>query len=144
MLFFRVRGYCIVLAKIKPMSLCLFWLVEEIFSMQFFCNIQRKTNYPWAIREFKISHQTFLWWYKTLLDEIWTQAYSEPFKHLRWSVFKQTINGLMSLTGRCLNGVLNMLLLKSKAIVRCPKRTLDTGKYKVNVRDIYFAIFQWY
>ena len=84
-----------------------------------------------------------------MLDEIWTQAYSEPFKHLRWSVFEQAVNGFRSLTGqakalhlKCLNGVLNMLLLKSKASVRCPKRTLDAGKYKVNVRDIYFELFQ--
>ena len=49
MLFFWVRGYCIVLTKIKAMSLYLFWLFEEMLSMLFFWNIQRKTNYPWAI-----------------------------------------------------------------------------------------------
>ena len=42
------------------------------------------------------------------------------------------------------DGVLNMLLLKSKASVRCPKRTLNTAKYNVNVYDICFEIFQWY
>ena len=34
-------------------------------------------------------------------------------------------------------GVMNMLLLKSKASVRSPNRTLDVAKYNVNVRDIY-------
>ena len=35
-----------------------------------------------------------------------------------------------------------MLLLKNKAGVRCPKRTLDAAKYNVHVRDIPFEIFQ--
>ena len=40
-------------------------------------------------------------------------------------------------------GVINMLLLKRKASVRCPKRTLDAAKYNENVRDIIcFKIFQ--
>ena len=39
----------IVLTKIKAMSLCLFWLFEEMLSMQFFWNIQRKENYHQAI-----------------------------------------------------------------------------------------------
>ena len=34
-------------------------------------------------------------------------------------------------------GVLNMLLLKSKASVGCPKRTLDPAKYNVDVRDMF-------
>ena len=36
MLFFRVREYCIVLTKMKAMSLCLFQFFEDILSMQFF------------------------------------------------------------------------------------------------------------
>ena len=60
MLFFRVPWYCIVLTKIKAMILCLFWLFEEMLSMQFFRNIQRNANYPQAIQEFEISHQTFV------------------------------------------------------------------------------------
>ena len=60
MLLFRVHGYCIVLTKIKSMSLCLFWLFEEMLSMQFFWNIQRKANYPRAIQEFEISHKMFM------------------------------------------------------------------------------------
>ena len=35
-MFFRVRGYCIVLTKMKAMSLCLFQFFEEILPMQFF------------------------------------------------------------------------------------------------------------
>ena len=57
------------------------------------------------------------------------------FRHLRWSVLTQTVNGLTSLTGRaktlhlrCFEKILNMLLLKSKASVRCPKKTLDAAK----------------
>ena len=76
MLFFRVRGYYIVLTKIKAMSLCLFWLFEEMLSMQFFWNIQRRVKYP--IRR---------WWHKTLLDEIWTQAYSEPLQASKMECF---------------------------------------------------------
>ena len=34
-------------------------------------------------------------------------------------------------------GVLKMLLLKSKAGLRCPKRILDTAIYNVNVCDVY-------
>ena len=66
------------------------------------------------------------------------------FKHLRRSVFAQTVNGLKSLTGhaktlhlRCLKGVLNMLLLKSKASAR----TLHAANQNVNVRDICFNTF---
>ena len=33
-----------------------------------------------------------------------------------------------------------MLLLKSKTGVRCPKRTLDAGKYNANVRDMFCNI----
>ena len=39
-------------------------------------------------------------------------------------------------------GDLNMILLKSKASVRYPKRTLDAATYNVNVRDICSEIFQ--
>ena len=39
----------IVLTEIKTMSLCLFWLFEEILSMQFSWNIHRKANYPQAM-----------------------------------------------------------------------------------------------
>ena len=35
-----------------------------------------------------------------------------------------------------------MLLLKSNAGVRCPKRTLDAAKQNVDVRDMCFEIFQ--
>ena len=37
-------------------------------------------------------------------------------------------------------GILNMLLPKSKANVSCPKRTLDAIKYNVNVRDMFWNI----
>ena len=50
----------IVLTKIKAMSLYLFWLFEEMLSMKFCWNIQRKTNYPRAIQEFEISHHIFV------------------------------------------------------------------------------------
>ena len=60
MLFFSVSGYCNVLTKIKTISLCLFWLFKEMLSMQFFWNMQRKVNYPRAIKKFEISHQTFV------------------------------------------------------------------------------------
>ena len=50
----------IVLTKIKATSLYLLWLFEEMLSIQFFWNIQRKANYPRAIQEFEISHQTFV------------------------------------------------------------------------------------
>ena len=36
--------------------------------------------------------------------------------------------------------VLNMLLLKNEAGVRCPKRTLDAAKSNVNVHDISFEM----
>ena len=39
-------------------------------------------------------------------------------------------------------GILNMFLLKNKAGVRCPKRTLDAVKKNVNVGDLCFEIFQ--
>ena len=39
----------IVLTKIKGMNLCLYWVLEEMLSMQFFWNNQRKTNYLQAI-----------------------------------------------------------------------------------------------
>ena len=35
LLFFRMYGYCIVLIKMKAMSLYLFWFFEEMFSVQF-------------------------------------------------------------------------------------------------------------
>ena len=60
MLFVMVRGYCIILTKIKTMSICLFWLFEEILSKQYFCNIQRKANYPRAVQKFEISHQVYI------------------------------------------------------------------------------------
>ena len=50
---------CIVLTKIKAMSLSLFWLFEELLSMQFFWNTQRKKNYPRAIF-FEIFYQIFV------------------------------------------------------------------------------------
>ena len=55
-----VHGYCITLTKIKAMSLCLFRLFEEMLSMEIFWNIQREANYPRAILEFEIFHQTFV------------------------------------------------------------------------------------
>ena len=45
----RTRCAGIVLTKIKAISLCLFCLFEEMLSVQFFWNIQRKANYPRAI-----------------------------------------------------------------------------------------------
>ena len=42
MLFFRVRGYCIVSTKMKAMSLCPFQFFKDILLVQFFLNIQRK------------------------------------------------------------------------------------------------------
>ena len=48
-LLVRVRGYCVVLTKIKAMSLCLFWLLEEMLSKQLFWNIKRKSNYLGAM-----------------------------------------------------------------------------------------------
>ena len=60
MLLFRVCGCCVVLTKIKVMRLCLFWLFEEMLPMQFFWNIERKTNYPRAKEESEISHQAFV------------------------------------------------------------------------------------
>ena len=60
MLLFRVRGYCIVLTKIKAMCLCLFQFFEKILSMQFFLNIHRKADDPRAMQEFEISHQIFM------------------------------------------------------------------------------------
>ena len=45
---------------VKAMSLYLFWCLEQMLSVQFFWNIQRKTNYPRVIYEFQISHQTFV------------------------------------------------------------------------------------
>ena len=50
----------IVLIKVKATSLCLFWLFEEMLSLQFFWNIQRKANYPRAMQGFEISHQMFV------------------------------------------------------------------------------------
>ena len=55
-------------------------------SMQFFWDISRKVDYPRAMNEFEISQQMFVMMSKTLPGAIWTQAYSEPFKYLRWSV----------------------------------------------------------
>ena len=100
MLFFRVRGYCIELNKIKAMSIYLFWIFEEMLSMKFFWNIQRKRNYPWAIyRNSKYPIRRLLWWHKTLLDAIWTQVHSEPLIAIKMESFLQTVNGLKSLTG---------------------------------------------
>ena len=87
MLFFRVRGYCILLTKIEAISLCLSWLFEEVLSMLYLWNIERKTNYPRAIWEFEISHQTFVIWQKTLLDAIWTRAYLEPLQGSKMEYF---------------------------------------------------------
>ena len=39
MLLFKVCGYCIVLAKMTTIILCLFWISEEMLSMQFFWKI---------------------------------------------------------------------------------------------------------
>ena len=57
-----------------------------------------------------------------------------PFKHLRWSIFAQTVNTLKSLTGYAkknpswmFEGVLNMPLLEDKAVVSCTKTTLDAA-----------------
>ena len=59
MFFFRVRGYCIVLTNMKAMSFCFFYFLEDIFSMQFFRNIQRKADSPQTMEEFEITHQIF-------------------------------------------------------------------------------------
>ena len=59
-LFFRVRWYSIVLIKKNAMSLCLFWLLEEILSMQIFLNIPKKADYPRTMQEFEISHKMFV------------------------------------------------------------------------------------
>ena len=52
-----LRAHCVVLTKMKAMSLCLFYFFENTFSIQFFWNIQRKADYPRAMQEFEISHQ---------------------------------------------------------------------------------------
>ena len=85
----RVRGFCIVLTKIKTMSLCLFRLFEEMLSMQFFWNTQRKRNYPRAIWEFEYPIWGLLWWqwHKTLLDTFWRLAYSEPTQASKMECF---------------------------------------------------------
>ena len=57
----------IMLTKIKAMSLYLFWLSEEMLSMKFCWNIQRKTNYPRAMQEFEISHHIFVMMPKNLV-----------------------------------------------------------------------------
>ena len=76
MLFFRVRGYCIVSTKIKTMSLCFFWLFEKMLSMQLFWNIQRKVNYPRVILEFEISHiSTFVMVTQNIIRCNLNQAY---------------------------------------------------------------------
>ena len=88
-MFFRVRGYCILLTKIEAMSLCLFWLFKEMLSMQFYWNTQRRTNYPRAILEFEISHQMFMMTQNIISNQ-------NLFKHLRWSSLGQAVNGLKS------------------------------------------------
>ena len=50
-LFFRMRGSCIILTKMKAMSL------SASPSLQFFWNIQRKADHPRAMQEFRMSHQ---------------------------------------------------------------------------------------
>ena len=59
-LFFRVRGYCLVLTKIKAMKSLPVLVFQRVLSVQFFWDIQRKANYPRAIQEFEIPHQTFV------------------------------------------------------------------------------------
>ena len=132
------------------MRLCLFLLSKKMLPMQFSQNIQRKGNYPEPYRNSKYPIRCLLWWHKTLLDEIWTQTYSEPLQasKMECSYTSSLRLKFVNWTRRntpfwMFEGVLNMLLLKSKAGVRCPKRTLNVPKYKVNVRDICFEIFQW-
>ena len=136
------------------MSLCLFWLFEEMLSMQFFWNIQRRVNYLRAIQEFKLSHQTCYndtkhCWMKSEHRRIQASKHLEPLQVSKMGCFCTNSHRLKvvnwtrkSTLSQMFKGVLNILLLKSKASVRCPKRTIDAPKYNVNVRNIYFEIFQ--
>ena len=70
-----------------------------------------------------------------------------PFKHLRWSVFAQTVNTSKSLTAyakklhlRCLKGLWICICCRT----RCAKRTLNTATWNINLHDVCVEIFQWY
>ena len=146
MLFFRVRGYFIVLTKMKAMSLCLLkHVVNAIFLKH--SKEGRLSSGHVAIRN-------------VLSDVCYDvtkhyQVQSEhrrthnPFQHLRGSVFPQTVKTLNSLTGYAKKLLLRRwkgfwICLFCKTSVRCAKRTLDVATWNINLRDVCFEIFQWY
>ena len=96
MLFLTVCRYCIVLTKMKAMSLCLFYLFEKMLLIQLFWNIgqiilELSRNSIYTIR-------CLLWWHKILPGAIWTKTYSEPLRASKMECFADTVNDWKSLT----------------------------------------------
>ena len=92
-------------------SVCFFLIMSRCCQYNFSGIFKGRQIIPEPYRNSKCPIKPLLWWHKTLLDAIWTQAYSNLLKHLRWSLFVQKINGLKLLTGhaktfhlRCLKG----------------------------------------
>ena len=94
------------------MSFCLFWLFEEMLAMQFFWNIQWEGKLsPSHIGIRNIPSDVYCDNAKQFSMKSEHMHIQNLFKHLRWSAFAQTVNGLKLLTGhektlhlRCLKG----------------------------------------
>ena len=103
-----VRGHCIVLTKMKVMNLCLFLLFEDIVNAIFLKYSKEGTlsssyvgnrNIPSDVCHDVTKH------YQVQSEHRRTQ---NPFQHLRWIVFAQTVNTLNSFTGCAKNSVLDV------------------------------------
>ena len=118
---FRVRGYCNVLTKMEAMSFLVFWrhIVNAIFLKyskegRLSSNHVGIQNIPSEVCYGVTKH------YQVQSEHRRTQS---PLKHLRWSVFAQTVNTLKSWTGyakklhlRCLKGFWICLCCKTRQV----------------------------
>ena len=93
---------CIVLTKMKAMSLYLLYLFGKMLPMQFFWYIGQIVLD--LCRNSKYLIRYLLWWHKILLGAIWTQTYSEPLQASKIECFADTVNGWKT---RLVQGVQN-------------------------------------
>ena len=111
MLFFRVRGYYIVLTRIKAMSLPLLAFGKDVVNAIFLEHSEEIKLSPSHIGIQNIPSDVFYDDKKHCQMKSERRRIQNLFKHLRWSVFAQTVNVLKLLTGhtktlhlRCLKG----------------------------------------
>ena len=95
----RACGYFIVLTKIKVMSFASSGFSKRCCQCDFFGIFKGRKIIPEPYMNSKYPIRRLLWWYKTLLDAFWTQAYSEPIQASKMEYFCAKVNDLKSLTG---------------------------------------------